>query len=54
MKKEITVRRAGGRWEFIGFVLIVVGVISKIQGVGDVWFLPFAIGCVVFLVGRFK
>jgi len=47
------VTRTGAKWEGMGFILIVIGLIMAIagQGVGG---LLMAVGFVVFIVGRFK
>ena len=47
------VTRTGARWEGIGFVLIVFGLISIMSGI-EFGGALIAIGFVVFLVGRFK
>lgn len=46
-------RRAGGKWEAAGFVLIMIGLITMMAGSGWGGALLGA-GFVVFLVGRFK
>ena len=47
------VTRAGGKWEAIGFIVIVVGLILEISGQTSGWLLMLA-GLVVFIIGRFK
>ena len=47
------VTRTGAKWEGMGFILIVIGLIMAIagQGFGGLFM---AVGFVVFIVGRFK
>jgi len=48
---EIT--RAGSKWEAIGFILIIIGLVLAIPGQGFGYFL-ISVGFVVFIIGRFK
>ncbi len=48
------VKRSGGTWEGIGFLLIVGGMISGIAGSTEIGSLVMVGGFLVFLVGRFK
>jgi uncharacterized membrane protein YvbJ len=47
------VTRTGAKWEGIGFILIVVGLIMAIAGKGFGGF-SMAVGFFVFIIGRFK
>ena len=47
------VKRAGAKWEAVGFILIVVGMLMAIAKVGSGVFL-LVVGFTVFLIGRFK
>ena len=51
--KPIKVVRTGGKWEGIGFLLIVAGIIMGIAGQAGAG-IAFGVGFVVFLIGRFK
>lgn len=55
-KQRVVTTRAGGKWEAIGFLLIVIGLLAPLFlglpmgiGVGS-----FIVGVIVFLIGRFK
>lgn len=56
-KKEARVHRAGARWEGIGFVLILAGMVAWFSG-SPGWIiagvLTGLVGFVVFIIGRFK
>jgi uncharacterized membrane protein YvbJ len=50
---SVRVKRAGLKWEAIGFVVILVAIVAGIAGAGGLaWMLGF-IGFVVFIIGRF-
>lgn len=48
------VTRTGAKWEGIGFILIVVGMISAMTAQGGFGGLLLLIGFMVFIIGRFK
>ena len=48
------VTRTGAKWEGIGFVLILVGLIMAIAAKSAFGGLLMAVGFVVFIIGRFK
>jgi RNA polymerase subunit RPABC4/transcription elongation factor Spt4 len=47
------VTRTGAKWEGIGFILIIIGLIMAIAGQG-VGMLLLVVGFIVFIIGRFK
>lgn len=49
---SVRVERAGARWEIIGFLMIVVGMIVGVAGGGAFGGIVFFLGFFVFLVGR--
>jgi RNA polymerase subunit RPABC4/transcription elongation factor Spt4 len=55
-QSHANVTRTGAKWEGIGFILIIVGMIMAMasQGEGGFGHLLIAIGFVVFIIGRFK
>ncbi|NUM36675.1 MAG: zinc-ribbon domain-containing protein [Candidatus Brocadiae bacterium] len=48
------VTRTGAKWEGIGFILIIVGMIMAMASQGGFGGLLIAVGFVVFIIGRFK
>ena len=48
------VTRTGAKWEGIGFILIVVGMIMALASQGGFGGLLIVVGFIVFLIGRFK
>lgn len=50
----VTTKRAGGKWEAAGFLLIVIGILCVFGGKYDATGFLFAVGFIVFLIGRFK
>lgn len=48
------VTRTGAKWEGIGFILIVVGMIMAMASQGGFGGLLLVMGFIVFLIGRFK
>jgi uncharacterized membrane protein YvbJ len=53
-QSHIKVTRTGAKWEGIGFVLIIVGMIMAMASQGGFGGLLIAVGFVVFIIGRFK
>ena len=53
VNKTVRVVRAGQRWEVIGAVLVIGGLIAAIAGAGGLAWLVLIIGFVVFVIGRF-
>lgn len=51
--EHANVTRTGAKWEGIGFVMIIFGMISAMAG-AEFGGVLLAIGFVVFLIGRFK
>lgn len=55
--KPPRINRAGARWEGIGFVLIMLAIVSYISG-SPIWMIAGTlvgiVGFVVFIIGRFK
>jgi uncharacterized membrane protein YvbJ len=47
-------KRAGGKWEAAGFILIVASIIMGFSGKMETASVVGVIGFIVFLVGRFK
>jgi len=45
--------RAGWRWEAIGALLVIGGLIAAIAGVGGFGWLVLIIGFAIFMIGRF-
>jgi uncharacterized membrane protein YvbJ len=48
------VTRTGAKWEGIGFILIIVGMISAMMAQGGFGGLLLVLGFIVFIIGRFK
>jgi hypothetical protein len=53
-EKVVVVKRAGGKWEAAGFLLIVAGLVAAIAGQGGLGAAGMIGGFVVFVIGRFK
>lgn len=53
MAKETTVRRRGGKYEAIGLILTVLGLLGMYYINFTVGGIVLAVGFVIFLVGRF-
>ncbi len=49
----VRVVRAGWRWEAIGALLVIGGLIAAIAGVGGFGWLVLIIGFAIFMIGRF-
>ncbi|MDA3800189.1 MAG: zinc-ribbon domain-containing protein [Kiritimatiellae bacterium] len=53
-QSHTNVTRTGAKWEGIGFVLIVVGIIMAMASQFGIGCLLIAVGFIVFIIGRFK
>ena len=53
-QSHANVTRTGAKWEGIGFILIIVGMIMAMASQGGFGSLLLVVGFIVFLVGRFK
>jgi DNA-directed RNA polymerase subunit RPC12/RpoP len=52
-KTPVRVVRAGWRWEAIGALLVIGGLITAIAGAGGFGWFVLIIGFVIFVIGRF-
>lgn len=52
-KSHVEITRTGGKWEGIGFIFVVIGLITAIAGQGFGGLLM-TVGFVIFIIGRFK
>ncbi len=50
---SVRVVRAGWRWEAIGALLVIGGLIAAIAGAGGFGWLVLIVGFVIFMIGRF-
>jgi DNA-directed RNA polymerase subunit RPC12/RpoP len=52
-KTPVRVVRAGWRWEAIGALLVIGGLIAAIAGAGGFGWFVLIVGFVIFMIGRF-
>jgi hypothetical protein len=52
-KAPVRVIRAGWRWEAIGALLVIGGLIAAIAGAGGFGWFVLIVGFVIFMIGRF-
>jgi DNA-directed RNA polymerase subunit RPC12/RpoP len=50
--KPVCVVRAGWRWEAIGALLVIGGLIAAIAGAGEYGWFALIVGFVIFIIGR--
>lgn len=53
-KSPTKVKREGAKWESVGTLLVILGIIAPFTGNFQVGAFLFVVGLLVFIVGRFK